>query len=263
MFNPIQPQPCKILSVKHETELEYTFRIATDIAPKHGQFLQLSIPKIGEAPISVSEQGDGWLEFTIRKVGKLTNVIFDKQAGDVMFLRGPYGKGWPMDELKGKNLIVVAGGTGVSPVRSLLNYCLKNKGFVKSVNLICGFKNNESVLFKGDLANWKSAFNARFCLDNEEKEGFSKGLVTAYIKDIPLASFGDDYVAVVVGPPIMMKYAGLELLKCGYDEKKIWMSFERKMSCAIGKCGHCRIDEHYVCLDGPVFPYTIAKTLVD
>ncbi len=263
MYNPIQPVPCKILDVRHETHLEYTFRVETDIKPQHGQFVQLSIPKIGEAPISVSEQGDGWLEFTIRKVGKVTNVIFDKQAGDTLFLRGPYGKGWPMEQFKGKHLVVIAGGTGVSPVRSLLNYCCKNKGFVQSVNLVCGFKNADCVLFENDLANWNKGFDTTFCLDNEEKCGFKKGMVTTVIKDIPLKDFGEDYAVVVVGPPIMMKCVGLELLKCGFDESKIWMSFERKMSCAIGKCGHCRIDEVYVCLDGPVFPYTVAKNLVD
>ena len=110
MTNYVQPQACEILSVNHETDIEYTFRIATDIKPQHGQFLELSVPQIGECPISVSEQGDGWLEFTIRKVGKVTDVIFEKKAGDHLFLRGPYGKGWPVDELKDKHVFVIAGG---------------------------------------------------------------------------------------------------------------------------------------------------------
>lgn len=264
MTNYVQPTACEILNVKQETDIEWTFRIATDIKPQHGQFLELSIPQIGECPISVSEQGDGWLEFTIRNVGKVTNVIFDKKAGDHLFLRGPYGRGWPVDELKDKHVFVIAGGTGVSPVRSTLNYCYKNPGYVKSMNLVCGFKNSESVLFENDLANWKEAFdNTWYCLDNEEKEGFHKGFVTGIVKDLPLKEAGDDYAVLVVGPPGMMKFTGLELMKNGFDENKIWMSFERKMSCAIGKCGHCRIDEVYVCLEGPVFPYTVARELVD
>lgn len=264
MTNYVQPQACEILSVNHETDIEYTFRIATDIKPSHGQFLELSVPQIGECPISVSEQGDGWLEFTIRKVGKVTDVIFEKKAGDHLFLRGPYGKGWPVDELKDKHVFVIAGGTGVSPVRSTLNFLAKNPGYAKSVNLVCGFKNYESVLFHNDLENWKNAFNGTwYCLDNEEHEGFRKGLVTTVVNELPLKEAGEDYAVLVVGPPVMMKFAGLELIKNGFDENKIWMSFERKMSCAIGKCGHCRIDEVYVCLEGPVFPYTIAKDLVD
>lgn len=263
MENIIRPVPCKILKVTHETQYEWTFRVETDIVAKPGQFLQLSIPQIGEAPISVSESGEGWLEFTIRSVGKVTNCIFEKEAGDTLFLRGAYGNGWPMEELKGKHIVVIAGGTGVSPVRSLLNYNVKNKDFAKSVNLIAGFKNRDSILFKSDLEKWRENFNTTFTLDNDEIEGFHKGMVTAYIKDLPVKEWGEDYAVVVVGPPIMMKFVGLELLKCGFDEKKIWMSFERKMSCAVGKCGHCRIDEFYVCLDGPVFPYTIASKLVD
>lgn len=263
MFNPIQPKPYKIVSIKHETEMEYTFRIETDIKVNHGQFIQLSVPKIGECPISVSGQGDNYLEFTIRKVGKVTDCIFSKQPGDVLFLRGPYGNGWPVDQIKGKHLVVIAGGTGVSPVRSLINKCADDKSFVKSTHIIAGFKNQEGVLFKPELDKWVKELDTTLCLDNEEAPGFKKGMVTGFIKDIPLKDFGDDYAVVVVGPPIMMKFVGLELEKQGYDVNKIWMSFERKMSCAVGKCGHCRIDEYYVCLDGPVFPYTIAKDLVD
>ena len=133
----------------------------------------------------------------------------------------------------------------------------------KSVNLIAGFKNRDSILFQNDLEKWRKNFNATFTLDNDEMPGFKKGMVTAFIKDLPLKEWKGEYAVVVVGPPVMMKFVGKELLACGFDEKKIWMSFERKMSCAIGKCGHCRIDEYYVCLDGPVFPYTIAKKLVD
>ena len=262
-FNVVLPRPYKIVKVTHETELEYTFRIATDIVVNHGQFLQLSIPKIGECPISVSDSGEGWLEFTIRNVGKVTNVIFGKKPGDVLFLRGPYGKGWPFKEIQGKHLVVIAGGTGVSPVRSLLNYSFRNPNYTKSVSVIAGFKSPEAVLFKNDLKNWKSKFNTTYCLDNEEAPGFKKGFVTEFIKDIPVKKFNGDYAVLVVGPPPMMKFVGLKLLECGFDVNKIWMSFERKMSCAVGKCGHCRIDETYVCLDGPVFPYKVARDLID
>jgi len=263
MFNPIQPKPYKIVKITKETELEWTFRIETDIKVNHGQFLQLSVPTIGEAPISVSGQGENYLEFTIRNVGKVTDCIFSKQVGDVLFLRGPYGHGWPVADIKDKHLIVIAGGTGVSPVRSLINAQLGEGKFTKSVNIIAGFKNTQSVLFKPELDRWVKEFNTTLCLDNEEAPGFRKGLVTTVIKEIPVKEFNGDYAVVVVGPPMMMKFVGKELEALGYDEDKIWMSFERKMSCAVGKCGHCRIDEYYVCLDGPVFPYKIAKKLVD
>lgn len=255
--------PCKILSVKKESVHEWTFRVETGAKVAHGQFMQLSIPMIGEAPISVSAQGEGWLEFTIRSVGKVTNVIFQKEAGDTLFLRGPYGKGWPVEEFKGKHLVVITGGTGLAPVRSLLNMLSENPDYVKSVHLISGFKNEEGIVFHSELEAWKAKFNTIYALDNDAKENWRTGMVTAFVKEIPFASFDGNYAVVVVGPPPMMKFTGLELLKNGVPEDKIWMSFERKMSCAVGKCGHCRINETYVCLEGPVFPYTRAKNLVD
>ena len=261
--NPVQPQPCTILSVKKESAHEWTFRVATDAKPQHGQFMQLSIPKVGEAPISVSAQGDGWLEFTIRSVGKVTNVIFQKEAGDTLFLRGPYGRGWPLEEFQGKHLVVITGGTGLAPVRSLLRECAGTPGLVKDVHLICGFKNEEGIVFHSELEAWKESFHTTYALDTDHKEGWRTGFVTEFVKEIPFASFDGNYAVIVVGPPPMMKFTGLELVKCGADPEKIWMSFERKMSCAVGKCGHCRIDEVYVCLDGPVFPYTVARDLVD
>ncbi len=263
MFNPVQPQPCTILSVKKESQHEWTFRVATDAKPQHGQFMQLSIPMIGEAPISVSAQGDGWLEFTIRNVGKVTNVIFEKEAGDTLFLRGPYGKGWPVEQFQGKHMVVITGGTGLAPVRSMLNFFAANPGYVKDVTLISGFKNEDGIVFRGELDAWKKDFRTIYALDTDKKEGWRTGFVTEFVKEIPFDTFGKDYAVVVVGPPPMMKFTGLELVKCGAAPENIWMSFERKMSCAVGKCGHCRIDEVYVCLDGPVFPYTVARDLVD
>ncbi|WP_418667504.1 anaerobic sulfite reductase subunit AsrB [Allofournierella sp.] len=261
--NPVKPQPCRILDVKKESAHEWTFRVETDARPEHGQFMQLSIPKVGEAPISVSAQGDGWLEFTIRSVGRVTNVIFEKTAGDTLFLRGPYGRGWPVEQFRGKHLVVITGGTGLAPVRSLLRQCAQQPGLVRDVHLICGFKNEEGIVFESELMEWKEKFRTIYALDTDKKDGWRTGFVTEFVKEIPFAAFGGDYAAVVVGPPPMMKFTGLELVKCGADPAKLWMSFERKMSCAVGKCGHCRIDEVYVCLDGPVFPYTVARGLVD
>lgn len=261
--NHMIPTACKIISVVKETDIEWTFRVESPFKANHGQFMQLSVPKIGEAPISISEIGDGYMDFTLRAVGKVTNEIFEKQAGDFLFLRGPYGNGWPVEELKDKHLVFITGGTGLAPVRSLLNEFYNNISSVKSVTLISGFKNKESILFKDELKKWQDKFKTFYTLDNESIEGWNSGLVTNFVKEIDFNSFDDNYAAIVVGPPIMMKFAGLELKKYNIPDEKIWMSFERKMSCAIGKCGHCRIDETYICLDGPVFPYTVAKNLVD
>ncbi len=262
-YNILSPKACEILSIDKESAHEWTFRVASDVHPKHGQFMQLSIPKVGEAPISVSAQGDGYLEFTIRSVGKLTDEFFNMQPGETIFLRGPYGKGWPIETFTGKNLVIITGGTGLAPVRSMLNILNSDMSKVESLHLISGFKNEECIVFRKELNMWKNRFNTTYTLDNEEIEGFKSGLVTKFISEIPWKDFNDNFEVVVVGPPMMMKFTGLELLANGVPEEKIWMSFERKMSCAIGKCGHCRIDETYVCQDGPVFNYTVAKDLVD
>jgi len=263
MNNVIKPVACKIMDIKKESLHEYTFKVETDIKPSHGQFLQLSIPKIGEAPISVSAYGDGWMDFTIRSVGKVTDEIFRKQPGDILFLRGAYGKGWPVEQFKGKNMVVITGGTGLAPVRSMLNMFCHTPGYVESVTLISGFKNEEGIVFTGELESWKDKFNTTYALDTDKKEGWNTGFVTEFVPKVDWKSLGDNYEVVIVGPPAMMKFTGIECSKCGVPDEKIWVSFERKMSCAVGKCGHCRIDEVYVCLDGPVFNYTQAKYLVD
>lgn len=262
MNNVVKPIPCEIVEVKHETEFEWTFKVAAPFEPTHGQFLQLSLPKIGEAPISVSGYGDGMLEFTIRAVGKVTDEIFKKGPGDTLFLRGPYGHGWPIEKFEGKHMVVITGGTGLAPVRSMLRKFYK-EDYAKSVTLISGFKNEAGIVFKDELAAWKEKFTTFYTLDRDQIEGWNVGFVNSFVKEIPFESFDGNYEVVIVGPPMMMHFTALEAVKCGVPEEKIWVSFERKMSCAVGKCGHCRIDETYVCLEGPVFNYTYAKDLLD
>jgi anaerobic sulfite reductase subunit B len=262
MNNIMLPAPHRILGVIHETMAEYTFRVECNAEIKHGQFFQLSIPKVGEAPISVSARGDGWIEFTIRKVGRLTEGIFGLQLGDMLFMRGPYGNSFPLDDFKGKDLVVIAGGTGLAAVRSLLNHYYEHPGEINSLSLIAGFKNMDSILFEYDLKKFRTKFNTIYTLDNAKAEGFETGLVTAYIKKIPFGTF-KDFNIVIVGPPAMMRFSAEECLLNGVHESKIWVSFERKMSCAVGKCGHCKINETYVCLEGPVFNYEFAKGLLD
>ncbi|MDO5027159.1 MAG: anaerobic sulfite reductase subunit AsrB [Tissierellia bacterium] len=263
--NPVRPLAYKIIDIKKHTDIEWTFRIEFDKKMLPGQFLELSLPRTGEAPISVSGLGDGYVELTIRNVGEVTSQIFKKEVGDHIFARGPYGNGWPIDELKGKHVVIVAGGTGLSPVRGLIEYIRNNSQEFKDLHLIAGFKNHDSVLFKDDLKVWNEAenFKTLYSLDTEEYEGFKKGMVTEFIKDIPFKEFDGNYACLMVGPPVMLRFTALAFLKEGVEEEKIWTSFERRMSCGVGKCGHCRINDTYVCTDGPVFNYTKAKELMD
>ena len=262
MDNTMLPSPHKILSVTRETMAEYTFRVACEIESEHGQFFQLSIPKVGEAPISVSARGDGWVEFTIRKVGRLTDGIFGLNAGDTLYMRGPYGNSYPMETFRNKDLAVIAGGAGLAAVRSLLNHYFTRPDDICSLHLIAGFRDIDCVPFTGELEKFKSRFNAIYTLDNTKADGYKTGLLTEYIQNIPFVTF-EDYNVVIVGPPIMMRFATQECLERGAEESKIWLSFERKMSCVLGKCGHCKINETYVCVDGPIFNYTAAKDMID
>lgn len=260
------PEPHRLLKIVLETKAEHTFRVEWHGTPvKHGQFFMLSIPMVGEAPISVSAQGDGYVEFTIRKVGRLTNGIFGLTEGDMLFMRGPYGNSFPVDDFKGKHLVVIAGGTGLAPVRSTLQYFYDHPDEIQSVYAIAGFKDPDAVLFKDDLKKFSEAekFHTFWCLDNTEAPGFHKGFVTQYISEVPFREFGDDYNVIIVGPPAMFRFAAKGCLDGGAAEDHIWVSFERKMACAVGKCGHCKINETYVCLEGPVFNYTKGKELID
>jgi len=232
-------------------------------AVKPGQFFEVSIPKYGEAPISVSGIGEHTIDLTIRRVGKVTKEIFENYVGNHLFLRGPYGNGFDLEQYKQKDLVVVAGGTGLSPVKAVIDYFSENPSSSSHVTLIAGFKSPADILFKEDFERWEKNIDVIQTVDGAEDGYQGKvGLVTKYIPDLSL-KHPENTEFIVVGPPIMMKFAVAEILKRGIKEEQIWVSNERKMCCGIGKCGHCKIGETYICLDGPVFNYTQGKKLID
>lgn len=261
--NDYIPFPSEILEVIKHTDIEYTFRMAFRGDVKPGQFFEVSIPKYGEAPISVSGIGDGFVDLTIRRVGKVTNEVFERYVGDSLLMRGPYGNGFDVENYKGKELVIIAGGTGVSPVRGVISYFAEHYTERKDMTLITGFKSVKDVLFKADFPYWRERMNVILTLDSgEETEEHKIGLVTKYIPDLKLQDVSKA-VAIVVGPPAMMRFSVKGLLERGFKEENIWISHERKMCCGLGKCGHCKVNDTYICLDGPVFNYTKGKTLID
>lgn len=262
--NIYMPEASKIISIKRESDIEWLFRVESEIKPEPGQFIQVSIPKVGEAPISIAgySHEEGWIEFLIRKVGKVTDALFQLEPGDHMFLRGAYGNSFPMEEFRGKNLVIVSGGSGTAPIRPLVQEFVKDPD--TTLDLVFGFKNAESILFKNEIVRWKRETSMILTVDQGcGLDGECVGLVTEYIPHLKLVEDMAKLEIVIVGPPMMMKYSALEFLKLGIPEDKIWVSFERNMSCAVGKCGHCKIDETYVCLEGPIFNYKKAKLLLD
>ena len=261
--NDYIPFPSEILEVIKHTDIEYTFRMAFRGKVKPGQFFEVSIPKYGEAPISVSGIGDGFVDLTIRRVGRVTNEVFEHYVGNTLLLRGPYGNGFDLKNYKGKELVIIAGGTGVSPVRGVISHFAENEKQRKGMTLIAGFKSASDILFKEDFRNWRQKMDLILTLDSGEETSEHKiGLVTKYIPDLKLQDV-NKAVAIVVGPPAMMRFSVNGLLERGFREENIWVSYERKMCCGLGKCGHCRINDTYICLDGPVFNYTVGKTLID
>lgn len=271
MKNIFIPQKYEIIDIIKQTPIEYIFRIKFDKIDKinYGQFLQVSIPKVGEAPISISDFNceKGYIDLLIRKVGKVTDAIFELNVGDKLGLRGPYGNGFPFDEYKNKNLVIIAGGSGVAPVRSMIQHVYRNMSEVKSIELLLGFKDTSSFLFKEDIDKWRKEMNVVVTLDKgeETKENYI-GLVTQHLdklQNLHKDAYKENLNVVIVGPPLMMKFTALELKKHNIPSECIWLSFERNMSCAVGKCGHCRINETYVCLEGPIFRYDKAESLVD
>ena len=261
-INPYVPFSSKILEVIPHTEKEYTFRMEFEGEVKPGQFFEVSIPKFGEAPISVSGISPNSIDLTIRKVGRVTDEVFENYTGDTLFLRDPYGNGFDVNKYIDGECLVVAGGTGVSPVRGVIDALSESKD-AKDKHIILGFKSPLDMLFREDIARWEKSMDLILTMDKEAK-GYSGnvGLVTKFIPEVKLNNV-ETTQAVVVGPPPMMKFSVIELLKRGFREENIWVSYERKMCCGIGKCGHCKVNDTYICLDGLVFNYVDSKSLID
>lgn len=263
MTNEYLPFLSEIKAVIKHTDIEYTFRMEFTGDVKPGQFFEVSIPKYGEAPISVSGIGENNVDLTIRRVGKVTNEIFENYVGDRFFMRGPYGNGFDVDNYKGKQIVVIAGGTGLSPVKGVVDYFADHREEANGMTLIAGFKSPDDVLFREDFNNWNQKISVIQTVDGAS-EGYEGpvGMVTKYIPDLEISD-PENIVFITVGPPIMIKFVVAEILKHGIAEENIWVSNERKMCCGLGKCGHCKIGETYICLDGPVFNYVDGKNLID
>jgi anaerobic sulfite reductase subunit B len=189
--------------------------------------------------------------------------MFERGKNDSLFLRGPYGNGFYVDDYKYKELFVIAGGTGVSPVRGVVDYFASNADQTHGLTLVAGFKMPGDILFRDDFARWQKTANIILTTDNNGGDAnYKQGLVTEYVPALDVKDMGTAQ-GIVVGPPAMMRFTVKALLEKGFAEKNIWVSHERKMCCGLGKCGHCRINDTYVCISGPVFNYTQAKLLVD
>jgi anaerobic sulfite reductase subunit B len=259
-------EPAKILGIRKHTAQEWSFSLAFNAEEEPGKFVMVSLPDTGEVPISISGFSKGAIELTVRKVGDVTSGLFTRAVGDSLSIRGPYGEGFPLEVFDGLPLLIVAGGSGVAAVKSLLDYYTNQEPMaVNSVDLVVGFRSPRHVLFRRELKAWEKCGSVVVTVDKTEDDDESWaggiGFVVDYVKHVE--GIGNETQVVLVGPPMMMTNTVRELRNNGVLEENIWLSFERHMQCGVGKCGHCRIRDKYVCLDGPVFNYVEARSLID
>jgi len=259
LFHPLL---CKVEFVRELTALEKLFRfVRQDGKPfghKPGQFMQVSIPGIGEAPISVSSsptRGD-YLEMGVRNTGALTAAMHGLKSGDVIGMRGAFGTYFDTDGMKGRDLLLISGGCGLAPMRALIQFVEDRRSDFGEVTILYGAKSPADMLYKDELKQWESSkgLTCHVTVDSVPEGNCwdsNVGLITKLIPPLKLDTANT--TAVIVGPPIMYKFVIHELFAKNLEDKNITVSLERYMKCGVGKCGHCTIDNLYCCIDGPVF----------
>jgi len=259
------PKSYKINRIRTFTKDVKLFEINSDLNPKPGQFIQVSILGIGECPLASCSYNSKQVNLLTKNAGNVTSGIFNLEIGNELFIRGPYGNGFPLKEFENKNLILVAGGTGIAPVISLIEYIEQNRKKFKQIFIYFGFKNRDHLLLKGEIRNWEKKFNLIICLDENKGKNCNLKCETGFVHEVmkknkPLI---EETIAVMCGPEVMMKCVTDTLNGLGISNENIYWSMERRMECGFGSCNRCLIQDLYVCKDGPVFRYDIIKPRLD
>jgi NAD(P)H-flavin reductase len=276
MTNSIyKPEMAQLVDVEQMTALEKLFRIQLpedqDLGHDPGQFVMLSILGIGEAPISITSspsRSNGDFELCVRKVGNVTNALHAMEPGSKVGIRGPFGSGFPIDEMRGKDVLFAPGGLGLAPLRSLINQVLDERDDFGRVMILYGAKRRSELLFRDELSQWVERDDVEClltvdCEDEEEEWDPGQpltcniGVITTLFPEIEVDA--QNTIAVTCGPPIMYRFVLMEMLDKGIPESNIYLSLERRMKCGVGKCGHCQINSLYCCQEGPVFNYADIK----
>lgn len=266
--SPYTPGWAEIASVRPMTAAERFFEVVPldgrSIAYQPGQFMMVSVMGVGEAPFSISSSPTrkGVLEFCLRQVGEVTRALHQLSPGSVIGLRGPYGRGFPVEAMEGRDLLIIAGGLGLIPLRSLINFAIDRRERFGRVIILSGTKTPEETLFVEEQARWSRCKDVELLTAVDRPNEAWQGNVGVITTLIPKVDFNPrTTMAAVVGPLVMYRFVLLELLSRGLPEEQILVSLERRMKCGTGKCGHCQINNLYVCRDGPVFSYARIKHL--
>jgi NAD(P)H-flavin reductase len=266
MHNPYLPIGAKIVSVRQESALIKSFTLLPDepVPFRTGQFIELTVPGVGESPFTPasSQYVSDRLEMTVMKIGVVTEALHRMGPGERVGVRGPYGKGYPLGDFEGRKVYICGGGVGLAPLRSLLLTLLHDRERYAKVALLYGARTPDDIIYKDEVRGWQRepGLEVRLTVDRGA-EGWDGhvGLVTTLLEDPSIEP--ENGVAIVCGPPVMMKFTTFKLLDVGFRAKDIYLSMEKNMSCGFGKCGHCRLGPYYVCKDGPVLTYEQVKDL--
>jgi NAD(P)H-flavin reductase len=263
------PVPAKITAVRTLTELEklYMVELPYGLMLDHdpGQFVQVSLFGVGEAPISIcsapSRSGSSF-ELCVRNVGNLTGKMHELNVGDTLGIRGPFGRGFPMERFRGKDVLFIAGGLGLAPLRSVIYEAVSHREKYNRLIILYGARSPKEMLFRDEINafNWMEDVEMYATVDHgDESWRGPVGFVNSLLNEVHLNPHNT--AAIVCGPPVMYKFILDDLIALGVAEHDIWLSFERHMKCGVGKCGHCQINHIYACLDGPSLSYTEIKNL--
>ncbi|MCC7174434.1 MAG: FAD/NAD(P)-binding protein [Bryobacterales bacterium] len=270
--NPYQPHMARIVRIYRMVEDNYVFtlrflddQLASAFSYRPGQFMMLSVPGAGEAPISISSSPSrpGILELCVRRVGRVTNALYRLPNNSVVGLRGPYGNGFPVETMTGNDLLIVAGGLGMAPLRSLMWYALDNRDDFRNVTLMYGVKSPAQMLFREELASLVGRDDMQCLLTvDSDPTGTWKHHIALLPKLFDYATITPATTyAAVCGPPVVYKFVLQRLLELGFSKDRILMSLERRMKCGVGKCNHCSVGYKLTCLHGPIFTYWDAINL--
>lgn len=271
MKNPYQSYPAVITKIVLDAPQTRAFTLCFQDEKRQaqfkfipGQFLMVGLPGIGEIPIGIHSPTyqKKFFQITVRGVGRVSRAIQEKTKGSVLFVRGPYGNGWPMKKIEKRNLLVIAGGLGIVPLKSLIDQaCRKDWGEQKQVQVFYGSKNFENLLFESQYKKWCRFHDTQIILDSASSRW--QGEIGKIPDLLDRHKVAQGAVVASCGPPIMYKFLIPKLLEKGFKEEDIYLSLERKMYCAVGVCEHCAIGDQYVCKDGPVFSLAEIRKMPD
>ncbi|MBI5154617.1 FAD/NAD(P)-binding protein [Candidatus Poribacteria bacterium] len=268
--DPMLPFLYRVKGVKRETRDTFTLNLEPGNggglgAFRPGQFNMVYVYGVGEVPISISGDASrtGVMTHTTRAVGTVTRVMEKLRAGSAVGLRGPFGTSWPVDRAKGQDVVLVAGGIGLAPLRPVLYHILANREQYGRIVLLYGTRSPSDILFKTELQKWGGSFSMDVfvTVDRADRQWHGNiGVVTHLIKRAPFDPL--NVVAMVCGPEVMMRFTAQELVRRGVNPADVHVSMERNMKCAIGLCGHCQFGPRFVCKDGPVFTYDYLDPII-